>query len=59
MVGPGERFWAVDLDEEQLAVLERGQGQLSFTPNLLVVGGGIMGVLTASRVSKPVWGRCS
>ena len=47
MVGPGERFWAVDLDEEQLAVLARGQGQLSFTPNLLVVGGGILGVLTA------------
>ena len=49
MVGPGERFWAVDLDEEQLAVLARGQGQLSFTPNLLVVGGGILACSPLSR----------
>ena len=47
MVGAGERFWAADLDDKQLAVLERGQGRIDFTPNVLVVGGGIMGVLTA------------
>lgn len=47
MVGAGERFWAADLDDKHLAVLEQGQGRIDFTPSVLVVGGGIMGIMTA------------
>jgi glycine oxidase len=43
----GERFWASDLDDRDRTVLEAGRGPIDFTPDVLVVGGGIMGVAAA------------
>jgi glycine oxidase len=43
----GERFWIDDLDNDEKAVLEHGQGSVDHAPDVLVVGGGILGVATA------------
>jgi glycine oxidase len=47
MSGAGERFWAVDLDRRDRDEVEHGHGAWDSRPDVLVVGGGIMGVATA------------
>jgi glycine oxidase len=42
-----ERFWAVELDRAEKGILESGQGAFDLSPDVLVVGGGIVGVATA------------
>jgi glycine/D-amino acid oxidase-like deaminating enzyme len=48
--GSGERFWGDELDIGEKAVIEQGRGSVELAPDLLVVGGGIMGVATALAV---------
>ncbi|MCL2395342.1 MAG: FAD-binding oxidoreductase [Acidimicrobiaceae bacterium] len=47
MPATGERFWEVGLDPTERTVLEAGHGDLDLAPDVLVVGGGILGVATA------------
>jgi glycine/D-amino acid oxidase-like deaminating enzyme len=47
MPGTGERFWVTDLDADERALIECGRGELDLNADVLVVGGGIMGVATA------------
>jgi glycine oxidase len=44
----GDRFWTDQLDEGERALLDRGVGRLQPRPDVLVVGGGIMGVAIAA-----------
>jgi glycine oxidase len=43
----GERFWGSDLDDRDRMVLEVGRGLVDLSPDVLVVGGGILGVAAA------------
>ena len=47
VVASGDRYWADDLGRDEADVIEHGQGRLDLEPDVLVVGGGIMGVATA------------
>lgn len=47
VTGPGERFWPTELDESERSVVQDGRGSFDARPDVLVVGGGILGVLTA------------
>lgn len=47
MTAGGERFWASDLDDRDRLVLEAGRGPIDLTPDVLIVGGGVMGVAAA------------
>lgn len=47
VTGPGERFWPTELDDRERSVVQYGRGSFVARPDVLVVGGGIMGVLTA------------
>jgi glycine oxidase len=50
VLGTGNRFWRDELEVDEQAVLDHGLGELDFRPDVLVVGGGIMGVATAQAV---------
>ncbi|MBO0691476.1 MAG: FAD-binding oxidoreductase [Acidimicrobiaceae bacterium] len=52
MTAAGERFWEVGLDDTERTILERGHGDLDTQPDVLVVGGGVMGVATALACHK-------
>jgi len=43
----GALFWEVGLDPTERTVLEAGHGDLDLAPDVLVVGGGILGMATA------------
>ena len=44
----GDRFWTEQLDPGERALLDRGLGRFRQRPDVLVVGGGIMGVAIAA-----------
>lgn len=52
VLGPGNRFWGDELDVEERMLIERGHGEVNFQPDVLVVGGGIMGVATARAMHE-------
>lgn len=47
MPAAGERFWEVGLQPTERTLIEEGQGDFDRAPDVLVVGGGILGVATA------------
>jgi glycine oxidase len=48
----GERYWASDLAADETDVIEHGQGPVDLKADVLVVGGGIMGVATAFALHR-------
>ena len=52
MHGSGDRFWGDDLEIDERVVIERGRGEVDFQPDVLVVGGGIIGVAAAFALQE-------